>query len=287
MEQTSFKRKTSLQLNGELIDLSKPLVMGILNLTPDSFYDGGRFVQKEKALKKVSQMLAEGAAFIDVGAVSSRPGAVLPNEMEELRRLVTAVGMIKENFPGARLSVDTFRSGVVQELYTRFGPFMVNDISAGGFDPEMFATVARLGLPYSMMHMQGTPQTMQDNPVYENLVQDIIKYFAARVSKLKLLGVCDVVIDPGFGFGKSLDQNYELLKKLDHFKVFGLPIMVGLSRKSMIYNLLGSKPDQALNGTSILHGLALERGANILRVHDVKEAVESTRLLEHIKNIEF
>ena len=283
MEQTNFKRKTSIQLNGELIDLSKPLVMGILNITPDSFYDGGRFVQKEKALHQVKQMIAEGAAFIDVGAVSSRPGAVLPDEMEELRCLIPVIDLLKENFPDARLSIDTFRSGVVKELFNRFGPFMVNDISAGEFDPQMFAVVARLGVPYCMMHIQGRPQTMQENPSYENLVQDIIKYFASRIEKLKLLGVSDVVIDPGFGFGKSLEHNYELLKKLDHFKIFELPIMVGLSRKSMIYKLLGSNPDKALNGTSILHSLALGRGANILRAHDVKEAGECIRILKKIE----
>ncbi|MCF8373463.1 MAG: dihydropteroate synthase [Bacteroidales bacterium] len=282
MEHSGFKRKTSLQLNGELIDLSQPLVMGILNITPDSFYDGGRFVQHEKALQQVKQMLDEGAVFIDVGAVSSRPGAVLPDEVEELRRLIPVIRFVKESFPEARFSVDTFRSGVVQELFNCFGPFMVNDISAGEFDKSMFATVANLGLPYCMMHIQGKPQTMQENPIYNNLVQDILKYFALRVEKLKLLGVSDIIIDPGFGFGKSLDHNFELLQKLDHFKIFELPVMVGLSRKSMIYNLLGSNPDMALNGTSILHGLALERGANILRVHDVKEAMECIRLVQKV-----
>lgn len=285
MEHSGFKRKTSLQLNGELIDLSKPLVMGILNITPDSFYDGGRFVQQEKALQQVKQMLDEGAAFIDVGAVSSRPGAVLPDEMEEIRRLIPVIHLLKEIFPEARLSVDTFRSGVVRELFNRFGPFLVNDISAGEFDKGMFAMIANLGLPYCMMHIQGKPQTMQENPGYNNLVQDILKYFASRVEKLKLLGVADIIIDPGFGFGKSLDHNYELLQKLDHFKIFELPVMVGLSRKSMIYKLLGSNPDKALNGTSILHGMALERGANILRVHDVKEAVECIRLVQKINEV--
>jgi dihydropteroate synthase len=229
-------------------------------------------------------MLGEGAAFIDVGAVSSRPGAVLPDALEELRRLIPVISLLKDNFPDARLSIDTFRSGVVRELFNRFGPFLVNDISAGEFDSAMFATVANLGLPYCMMHIQGKPPTMQDNPTYNNLVQDIIKYFASRVEKLKLLGVSDVIIDPGFGFGKSLDHNYELLNKLDHFKVFELPIMVGLSRKSMIYNVLGSNPDKALNGTSVLHSLALDRGANILRVHDVKEAMECIRLVQKVKS---
>lgn len=257
--------------------------MGILNITPDSFYDGGRFVQKEKVLSKVQQMLDEGAALIDIGAVSTRPGAVLPNEMEELRRLIPVVRSLKKKFPEIQLSIDTFRSGVVKELYKQIGPFLVNDISAGEFDSQMFTTVAKLRLPYCMMHMQGNPQSMQKNPDYENLVQDIIKFFANRLEKLRLLGISDVIIDPGFGFGKTIDHNYELLKKLDHFKIFELPIMVGLSRKSMIYKLLDSNPENALNGTSILHGVALERGANILRVHDVKEAMESVRLLEKIK----
>ncbi|MEA3443753.1 MAG: dihydropteroate synthase [Bacteroidota bacterium] len=284
MAQSVFKNKSSIQLNGELLDLTKPVVMGILNLTPDSFYDGGKHSHKEKAIAKVEQMINDGATFIDIGAISSRPGAKLPNEDEELNRLIPVVALIKKYFCDAKLSIDTFRANVVKELFDRFGAFLVNDISAGNFDSEMFRTVSDLGIPYCMMHMQGKPENMQKNPVYKNPVQDIIKYFAEKIEKLKILGVKDIIIDPGFGFGKTIDHNFELLAKLDSFKIFELPVMVGISRKSMIYNLLGTSPARALNGSSVLHGIALERGANILRVHDIREAKESIRLIEKLNN---
>ena len=283
MEQTSFLRKSSIQLNGELIDLSKPLVMGILNLTPDSFFDGGQFNKETQAIEKVGKMLDEGATFIDVGAVSSRPGATLPSVDEELKRLMPTLQRLRKEFPQIRLSVDTFRSEVVREVVAEVGSVLVNDISAGQYDEKMFATVAELGLPYCMMHIKGTPQTMQQNPVYENLVQEMVKFFASRIEKLKLLGAKDIILDPGFGFAKTLDHNYELLSKLDYFKVFELPLLVGVSRKSMIYKLLDTTPDKALNGTSVIHTHALCQGANILRIHDVVEAMECIKISEKLK----
>ncbi len=283
MLQSAFKSKKNIQLGGNLISLAKPIVMGILNITPDSFFDGGSYISQDKALKQVQKMINEGATLIDVGSVSSRPGAQLPGEQEELDRLLPILNLIRENYPEVLLSIDTFRSGVVKRVYDRTGPFLVNDISAGEFDDEMFQTICDLGLPYCMMHMQQKPETMQQNPQFKNVVQDIIKYFASKIEKLKLLGANDVIIDPGFGFGKTLEHNFELLAKLDHFKIFELPVMIGVSRKSMIYKTLETTPGSALNGTSVLHGLALDRGANILRVHDVKEAVECIQLLEMIK----
>ncbi len=285
MAQSGFKKALKIQLNGKLIDLSRPQVMGILNVTPDSFFDGGKYLNKNLALEKLSQMTNDGAAFIDIGAVSSRPGAKIPSQNEELKRLIPIIELIKEKFPEVKLSIDTFRSDVVKQLCNSFGGFIVNDISAGDFDNKMFETIANLNLPYCMMHIKGKPENMQTNPIYENVTNDVIKYFSSKIEKLKLIGINNLIVDPGFGFGKTLNHNYELLSKLDYFKILELPIMAGISRKSMVFNLLETNASKALNGTTVLNTLALERGANILRVHDVREAIECISLVEKLKTV--
>jgi dihydropteroate synthase len=275
-----MRNKTMINCNGKLLDLSSPVVMGILNITPDSFYDGGKYTTEKNILNRAEQIITEGAAIIDIGAYSTRPGAENLSEEEELNRLIPAVKKIRSFFPDAIISIDTFRSQVAKKMVNDFGADIINDISAGTMDDNMFSTIAGLKVPYIIMHMSGTPQTMQDNPVYENLIKEIFAYFYERIETLKLLGIKDIIIDPGFGFGKTITHNYELLKKLDQFKIFGLPLIVGLSRKSMIYKLLGITPAQALNGTTVLNTIALQKGATILRVHDVMEAVEAIKMLK-------
>jgi dihydropteroate synthase len=271
-----------MKIKGQLIDFSVPKVMGVLNVTPDSFYDGGRYTAEKKIASKVEKMIMEGADFIDVGAYSSRPGAAIISYGEEVRRLSETIKVLKSRFPSIIISIDTFRSGIARKMVEEYGADMINDISAGDMDKKMFSTIADLQIPYIMMHMQGTPQIMQKNPKYENVVKDIITIFAGKVEELKLLGIDDVILDPGFGFGKNLDHNYELMNGLGLFAVLNKPIMVGVSRKSMIGKLLGCTPDEALNGTVVLNTIALMKGIDILRVHDVKEAVEAIRIVEKL-----
>lgn len=273
-----LKRKNTINLNGRLIDLSKPIVMGILNVTPDSFFDGGRYDSEKSIVERAEQMLSQGAAIIDVGALSTRPGSEAISTREELDRLMPAVKAIRKAFPEANLSIDTYRSWVALEVIQECGPCIVNDVAGGNFDAHMFETVGKLGVPYILMHMLGTPLMMQQNPEYEDIIRDLSLFFTDRVKKLTRAGVKDIILDPGFGFGKNLEHNYELLNRLDSFKVFQLPVLVGVSRKSMICKLLGRDPDNALNGTSIVNTLALMGGCDILRVHDVREAMEAIRI---------
>lgn len=273
-----------INVNGRLMDLSEAQVMGILNITPDSFYANSRKQTEEEITSRVRQIIDEGASIIDIGAYSSRPNAENITPEEELKRLRFGLGIIRRIAPDAVISVDTFRAEVAEACVEEYGVAIINDIAAGEMDAKMFDTVARLNVPYIMMHMQGTPQNMQLTPYYENVVKEIFMYFAEKVDKLRSLGVKDIILDPGFGFGKTLEHNYELLNYLDDFKIFELPLLVGVSRKSMIYRLLGTTPDEALNGTSILNTIALMKGANILRVHDVKEAVEAVRIVKKMQS---
>ena len=275
---TFFSRKQTINCNGELIDLSTPKVMGILNITPDSFYDGGKYNSDKDLLIQIEKMLSDGCDIFDIGAYSSRPGADDVSEDEELRRLSNTLKIIRKEFPKIIISVDTFRSNIAKVVVNDFKVDIINDISAGELDSKMFETIADLNVPYIIMHMQGTPDTMQMNPQYNNVVKDIIKYFSEKLEKLKLLGVNDVIIDPGFGFGKNIDHNYQLLKYLDDFKIFELPVLVGVSRKSMIFKELSISSGEALNGTTVINTLALQGGANILRVHDVLEAKQTIQL---------
>ena len=283
-DKTFYKKRSSLNLNGRLIDLSSPVVMGILNITPDSFYDGGAYTTDQAILKRTMQILSEGAQFIDVGAMSTRPGAKEIPVEEELKRLIFAVNIVKKEFPDALLSIDTYRSEVVRQVYNEAGGFLVNDISGGTFDNLMFEQVAKLSLPYILMHTKGKSDAMQDNPVYEDVVKEIILFLSSQLQKLKHSGVCDILIDPGFGFGKTADHNFELLNRLDAFRIFELPILVGLSRKTMIWKELNLTPRESLNGTTVLNTIALLGGCDILRVHDVKEAMEAIKLVGKIKD---
>ena len=275
---TFFSKKYSLNCRGKLINLSTPKIMGILNITPDSFYDGGKFRTKEQILKKTGQMIEEGASMIDVGACSTRPGAEVISPEEEIKRLGTALEAIRTDFPDVIISVDTFRSQVAFIAVKDYEVDIINDISAGAADENMLITIAELNVPYVMMHIKGTPKNMQNNPTYDNVVEEIVKYFSEKVQKAKLSGICDIIIDPGFGFGKTLEHNFQILNQLDIFKLFELPVLVGLSRKSMIYKALDTTPKEALNGTTVLNTIAIMKGANILRVHDVKEAIETIKL---------
>ena len=271
----------TLNCKGTLIDLTEPRVMGVLNLTPDSFYDGGKYKNEKSILSQTEKMLQEGATFIDVGAYSSRPGAEHITVKEELKRIVPVVKLLVRNFPEITISIDTFRSEVARHCLTE-GAALINDISAGKLDPSMMETVAEAKVPYIMMHMQGTPQTMKEMNTYDDLLQDIRYYFSERIASARALGIHDLVIDPGFGFAKNINQNYELLGKFSLFKTFGIPVLAGLSRKSMIYKVLGTTPAKALNGTTALNMIALHSGANILRVHDVKEAMECIELYKKL-----
>ncbi|WP_410219981.1 dihydropteroate synthase [Pedobacter sp.] len=281
---TFLNRKLTLNCKGRLVDLSRPQVMAIINLTPDSFYGGSRVNVKDELLLKVENFIKEGAAFIDLGAYSSRPGALNISVQEETDRLLPAVEEINRQFPHALISIDTFRADVAEKAI-HAGANIINDIAAGNLDDQMFATVAKLGVPYIMMHMKGTPQNMQQNPVYNNLTEEVLNYFLEKVGILKKLGVKDIIIDPGFGFAKTLEHNYELLKQMEVLSVLELPILVGVSRKSMICKLLNIKPGEALNGTSVLNTVALLKGADILRVHDVKEAVECVELIGSMNKV--
>lgn len=279
---TFLNRKVTLNSNGKLIDLSSPAVMAILNLTPDSFYSQSRISHIDEALKRTATFIQEGAQFIDIGAYSSRPGAADVSETEELQRLIPIVEAIAKEFPEILISIDTFRAKVA-EAGILSGAHLINDISAGNLDEAMFETVAKLQVPYIMMHMKGTPQNMQENPTYENITNDVLSYFIEKLNQLRKLGVKDIIIDPGFGFAKNTVHNYQLLQQMEILNVLKLPILVGFSRKSMITKALNIKPEEALNGTSILNTIALQKGAAILRVHDVKAAMECIKLVEMIK----
>ena len=272
----------TINCNGKLIDLTIPKVMGILNLTPDSFYDGGKYSSQKKILLHAEKMLIEGATFIDIGAYSSRPGATDISEDEELKRILPNVEIIIREFPEILISIDTFRSKVASRCVS-VGASMINDISGGNLDENMFDTISKLQVPYIIMHMQGTPQTMQKNIKYENLINDIVYFLSKKISQLKILGVNDIILDVGFGFGKTLDQNYELLQKLNLFKSLDLPILTGISRKSMLYKYLDINAAESLNATTTANTLAILQGANILRVHDVKEAVEAVKIIQKTK----
>jgi len=282
-ENKYFKAKNTFRYNGELVDLTTPLVMGILNVTPDSFYDGGKYNSPDKALNHAAKMLDEGASIIDIGAYSTRPGADEITAEEELRRLLPVVTAIRKNFPSAILSVDTYRAIVAEKVVDTIGDCIINDISGGTLDNHLFETVARLKVPYILMHIQGTPQTMQQNPVYQNVTKEVIKQLSESVFRLHEMGVCDVIIDPGFGFGKNLDHNFELFNQLDAFRFFELPLLVGISRKSMVYRFLNQSPEEGLNATTVFNTLALQAGATILRVHDVKPAIEAIKIMEKLK----
>lgn len=271
----------TINCNGQVIDVSTPKVMGILNVTPDSFFDGGRYTNEREILLRVEQMLADGATFIDVGGYSSKPNAAQVSVQEEKARTIPVVTSIMHHFPDAIVSIDTFRSDVAQ-LCLDQGAAIVNDISAGLLDPLMLKIVANYQVPYIMMHMKGTPQTMSTLAQYDDLVKEILFYFSERIAAARSLGISDLMVDPGFGFAKTIDQNFELLRHLEFFKSLELPILAGVSRKSMIHKTLQIKPEEALNGTTVLNTLALEKGATILRVHDVKEAVEAIKLWEKV-----
>lgn len=275
--------KKLLNVNGRLLDLSTPAVMGILNITPDSFYDGGTLDGIPAILHRAGAMVSEGATILDVGAQSTRPGASFLTADQEWQRLEAPLREVRSAFPGVAISVDTFHSTVAERAVSA-GADIINDISGGTLDVEMFRTIARLKTPYILMHIQGTPQTMQAAPAYGDVVRDVFDHLLKRSLQLKELGVTDIIVDPGFGFGKTLEQNFALLKSLSFFREAGYPVLAGLSRKSMINRVLHTRPEEALNGTTVLNVLALTGGASILRVHDVREAVEAVRLFQYWKN---
>ncbi|CAK7075071.1 dihydropteroate synthase [Bacteroides rodentium] len=272
-----------INVNGSLLDLSQPRVMGILNVTPDSFYAGSRMQTESEIARRVKQIVSEGATIIDIGAYSSRPNADNVSAREEMERLRMGLKILFEIQPDAVVSVDTFRADVARMCVEEYGVAIINDIAAGEMDADMFHTVAALNVPYIMMHMQGTPQSMQQHPHYDNLLKEVFLYFARKVQQLRDLGVKDIILDPGFGFGKTMEHNYELLSHLEEFRIFELPLLVGVSRKSMIYRLLDITPQEALNGTTVLDTICLLKGADILRVHDVKEAVETVRIVQAMR----
>ncbi|KAF2517529.1 dihydropteroate synthase [Flavobacterium salilacus subsp. salilacus] len=267
---------------GTLTDLSQPKIMGILNCTPDSFYDGGRYKNENEFLQQAERMLSEGADFIDIGAYSSKPNAEFVSTTEELQRIVPVVELILKHFPDTLISIDTFRADVAKACIAA-GAAIINDISAGLLDTKMLETVGQLKAPYIMMHMRGTPQTMTKLTQYDDIVKEMLLYFSQRIEAARNCGIDDIIIDPGFGFAKTLEQNYEVLQKMELFKIIELPILAGVSRKSMIYKLLGITPQEALNGTTVLNTVALTKGANILRVHDVKEAVETVKIMKNLE----
>ena len=273
----------TINCKGQIIDLSTPKIMGILNITPNSFYDGGKYSLENNAIAQVEKMLKEGATFIDIGAYSSKPNAELVSEEEELNRIIPVVKAILNKFPDALLSIDTFRSTVAQECINN-GAALINDISAGSLDEKMMEVIASNNVPYIMMHLSGTPQTMQVQTNYEHIINEILTYFSDKVNKARSLGINDLIIDPGFGFAKTTDQNYEILSNLELFKMLELPILAGISRKSMIYKTLETSPEEALNGTTVLNTVAITKGATIIRVHDVKEAMECVKLCGNLVN---
>jgi dihydropteroate synthase len=282
VQNTAFLTNKTLNVNGRLIDLETPKVMGILNITPDSFYDGGKYASDSAILNHVEKMVADGADFIDVGGYSTRPGAAEVSEKEETDRVLKAIRSVKKHFEDTVISVDTFRSPVA-EVAVAEGAGMINDVSGGQLDAKMFETVARLKVPYVLMHMKGDPRTMTKLTQYDNLLTEMINFFHQRIDSLMKLGVKDIIIDPGFGFAKTREQNFELLNQLETLQILGRPILTGLSRKSMVWKTLGVSAENALNGTTALHSLALYKGASIVRAHDVKECREVIKLIEQVK----
>lgn len=280
-ESNHFLSKYSLNVNGRLLDLSKPKVMGILNVTPDSFFDGSRYQSEEQILRQAEKMLVEGAHIIDIGGYSTRPGAAEISIPDETDRVVKAIGWVAREFPNAVISIDTFRSSVARAAFAE-GASILNDVSGGALDPAMFATAALLKAPYILMHMRGNPQDMQNRNDYSDVVLEVISELQQKISALHEAGVHDIVVDPGFGFAKSVAQNFEILNNLQRFRILDKPLLVGFSRKSMIWRTLGITPDEALNGTTALHSVALLKGASILRVHDVREAVQTIELIRNL-----
>jgi dihydropteroate synthase len=273
-----------INVKGQLIDLEVPKIMGILNVTPDSFYKGSRFRSEKEIIAGAQRMIVEGADFIDIGGYSSRPGAEDISAEEEKSRVLTAIGYVSKEFPGAIISVDTFRAEIAREAVCEYGAHMVNDISGGDADPGMAKLIAELNVPYIIMHMQGNPGTMHKDPVYEDVVSEILMWMGQKTVSLRAAGIKDIIIDPGFGFGKNSNHNFEILRRLNEFRITGMPLLVGLSRKSLIWKTLGVTPEQALNGTTVLNTIALMKGADILRVHDVKAAVEAVKLVGRVMN---
>ncbi|MCU0460857.1 MAG: dihydropteroate synthase [Bacteroidales bacterium] len=280
----TFKPKY-INVGGKLLDLSTPRVMGIINVTPDSFYEGSRVEGEKEIIETAASMLKDGAAILDVGGYSTRPYAPEVTSDEEEKRALSAIRLIKRELPDAVISIDTFRAEIAYKAVTECGALLINDISGGDADAEMFNVVRKLNVPYIIMHMQGMPGNMQDNPVYADVVADILKWFGRKIVSLQEAGVKDIILDPGFGFGKTIKHNFEILQRFGDFSVAGLPLLAGVSRKSMIWKTLGITPDEALNGTSVLNAVALMGGADILRVHDVMEAVQTVRLIEKLKDI--
>jgi dihydropteroate synthase len=278
------EKPSYINIRGKLLDLSIPRVMGIINVTPDSFYKGSRVTGEKEILETAVRMIEEGADILDVGGYSSRPGASVVSSAEEEKRVLNAISLINNKLPEAIISIDTFRSEIALKAVSYCGAQIINDISGGESDKDMFQVVAKLNVPYIMMHMQGIPETMQDDPVYDDIVADILRWFSKKIVMLHSMGVKDIILDPGFGFGKKANHNFELLQHLGDFAITGLPLLVGVSRKSMIWKTLGITADEALNGTSVLNAVALLKGADILRVHDVKEAVQTIRLMEQLKS---
>ena len=279
-----MQKFTSINCHGKLVNLHKPHVMGVLNLTPDSFYDGGAYNSENAILTQVALMLNEGATFIDIGGSSSRPGSQIPSEKEERSRIGKVITLIKQHFPEVLISIDTVYSSIAKRAVDS-GVCMINDISAGLMDSRMIETVAVLKVPYLMMHMKGRPESMQNNPVYDNLLKEIIDFFSKQIALCRKAAITDILIDPGFGFGKTLEHNFELLAKFDLLKIFGLPIVAGVSRKGMIWKTLDITPAEALNGTTALNMVALINGAKILRVHDVKEAMQCIKLFNKLDSV--
>ena len=271
----------TLNCKGQLLVIEKPVVMGILNITPDSFYSGSRIENKDSILQKAQQMHNEGATILDIGGQSTRPGSTRISADEELQRVIPAIQLIKQQFQNCFISIDTYYSKVAKEAVTA-GADMVNDISAGTMDEQMISTVAALNVPFIAMHMQGTPDTMQQNPAYENVTREVLDYFIKKTEQCKAAGIQDIIIDPGFGFGKTIAHNFQLLRELEVFQILKYPLLAGLSRKSTIYKTLGTTAEEALNGTTVLNTIALQKGASILRVHDVKETMETIKLVEAV-----
>jgi dihydropteroate synthase len=282
-QQPQLTTEMTINCKGQLIDLSTPKVMGILNVTPNSFFDGGKYKNESEILSQVKKMLGDGATFIDVGAYSSKPNAEFVSEEEELRRIIPVIQLILKHFPETLLSIDTFRSEVARACIEN-GAAIINDIAAANLDSKIFEVIAQYNVPYIMMHMRGTPQTMQDLTDYDDVMKELLFYFSEKINVARSFGINDLIIDPGFGFAKTLEQNYEVLKKLELFKLLELPLLVGISRKSMVYKPLNTSAKEALNGTTVLNTISLTKGANILRVHDVKEAVDCITLFNKINS---
>lgn len=272
-----------IEVGGERVSLERPVVMGILNVTPDSFYDGGCYMSELKIIERIHEIVEQGAGIIDVGAYSTRPGAEFVDEREELSRLSFAVELVRKYYPHLPVSIDTFRANVAREIRYCLGDVIVNDISGGTMDEKMFETVAEMNVPYILMHIQGTPRDMQVNPHYEDVVGEVRQFLAERIARLNALGFNKIIIDQGFGFGKTLEHNYRLMERIGDFLTLDYPMLVGISRKTMIWKLLGCTPKEALNGTTVLNTIALLKGAHILRVHDVREAVEAVKIVEELK----